>query len=183
MNNTNAKIAEHSRQKLTQGLLELMKTYSYADITVTQIAQEAGLSRKTFYRLYKTKDEILLGYIDSFINEFLAEIRANELHHYWDTILLYFNFLKKQSEFLFLLKQNELLHLLMQKSYEATFKILSITKPYRLTVQEDSCLPYGRAFSVGGVSCMIMKWVEDGMVIEPKIIVDYLHYGLKSDGI
>lgn len=183
MNKTNGKIAEQSRQKLTQGILELMKTYPYADITVTQISQEAELSRKTFYRLYKSKDEILLGYIDSLINKFFKEIRANELHHYWDIVLLYFDFWKKHSEFLLLLKQNELLYLLMQKSYDAAFSIVSITKPYRPTVQEDSCLTYGMSFSVGGVSYMLMKWIEYGMVIEPKIIVDYLHYGLQSEKI
>ena len=183
MNNTNGKIAEQSRKKLTKGFLELMKTYPYSDITVTQISQEAKLSRKTFYRLYKGKDEILLRYINYLNTEFLSEVHTKELHHYWDTILLYFEYWKKHSEFLLLLKQNELLYLLMQKSYESTFSVLAITKPYRLNVEEDPCLVYGMAFSMGGVSHMLMKWIEEGMSIEPKIIVDYLHYGLQSSGI
>ena len=55
MNYTNGKIAEQSRNKIARGLLQVMEQYDFKDITVTQIAQEAGLSRKTFYRLFSGK--------------------------------------------------------------------------------------------------------------------------------
>ena len=183
MNNTNGKIAEQSRQKLMQGLLKLMKVYKYAEITVTQISQEAELSRKTFYRLYKSKEEILSGYIDTLTAEFMKQIGINQPHHYWDTILMYFDFWKQHRDFLLILRQNQLLHLLMQKSYENTFQVLSLTKPYRTDSQEDSGLPYGMAFSVGGVSFMLIKWIEDGMETDPKIFVDYIHYGLQNPNV
>ncbi len=180
MNNTNGKIAEQSRQKLIQGLLCSMKTYPYAEITVTQISQEAGLSRKTFYRLYRSKDELLLHYIDLLITEFVEKIRENHIQHYWDTVLQYFDFWKGHSEFLILLKQNQLLHLFMQKSYENTFHILSITKPHRPNFEQDPYLSYGMAFSVGGVSYMLIKWIEDDMAMEPIKFIDYIHHGLKN---
>jgi AcrR family transcriptional regulator len=52
MNKTNGKIAEQSKQKMAVALLTVMKQYDYHEITVTQITQEAELSRKTFYRLF-----------------------------------------------------------------------------------------------------------------------------------
>ncbi|MDD5935797.1 MAG: TetR/AcrR family transcriptional regulator [Clostridiales bacterium] len=60
MNRTNGKIAEQSKQKFVEALVTVMKQYDYKCITVTQIAQEADLSRKTFYRLFTDKDEILM---------------------------------------------------------------------------------------------------------------------------
>ncbi len=180
MNNTNGKIAERSRKKLAHGLLKLMEIYSYAEITVTQISQEADLSRKTFYRLYKSKDEILLGYIDSLTCEFMDKIHIVQPHHYWDTVLLYFDFWKGHKDFLLLLKRNQLLHLLMQKSYDSTFHVLSLTKPYRPNAQEDPCLPYGMAFSVGGVNFMLIKWIEEGLETEPRTFVEYIHHGLQN---
>ena len=55
MNQTNGKIAEQSKQKIVKALLHVMEQYDFKEITVTQIAQEAQLSRKTFYRLFSVK--------------------------------------------------------------------------------------------------------------------------------
>ena len=48
MNRSNGSIAQESRKKFAMALFELMKVYQYNEITVTQLAQEAELSRKTF---------------------------------------------------------------------------------------------------------------------------------------
>ena len=55
MNTTNGRIAEQSKMKISNALLEIMKQYSFKEITITQLAQEACLSRKTFYRLFTDK--------------------------------------------------------------------------------------------------------------------------------
>ena len=84
MNYTNGKIAEQSRNKIARGLLQVMEQYDFKDITVTQIAQEAGLSRKTFYRLFSDKDEVLEAILNRLSQEFIAQIKEHELQHYWD---------------------------------------------------------------------------------------------------
>lgn len=47
MNRTNSKIAEQSKKKISKALLTIMKQYDFKEITITQISQEAKLSRKT----------------------------------------------------------------------------------------------------------------------------------------
>ena len=69
MNTTNGKIAAESRRKMVRALLALMRQYDYREITVTQIAQEARLSRKTFYRLFSDKDDILNLLFDGLFQE------------------------------------------------------------------------------------------------------------------
>lgn len=59
MNNTNGNIAEQSKKKIAEAMLKVMNTYDYKEITVTQITQEARISRKTFYRHFRDKDEVL----------------------------------------------------------------------------------------------------------------------------
>ena len=71
MNTTNGKIAEQSKKKIADALLAVMRQYDYKEITITQLAQEAKLSRKTFYRLFGDKDDVLsylfeTMYIDCF---------------------------------------------------------------------------------------------------------------------
>ena len=59
MNRTNGRIAEESKKRFAGALLELMKTYPYPDITVTQLCQTAGLSRRVFYHLFTGKTDAL----------------------------------------------------------------------------------------------------------------------------
>lgn len=48
-----------SRRDIRNALLQLMKTTPYSMITVTMLAEEAGVNRKTFYAHYQNKDELL----------------------------------------------------------------------------------------------------------------------------
>ncbi|MCI8400974.1 MAG: TetR/AcrR family transcriptional regulator [Lachnospiraceae bacterium] len=48
-----------SRRDMRNALLQLMKTTPYGAITVTMLAGEAGVNRKTFYAHYQNKDELL----------------------------------------------------------------------------------------------------------------------------
>ena len=47
---------------MLNALLELMEETPYEKITVTQIAQRAGVPRMTYYRNFKNKENILESY-------------------------------------------------------------------------------------------------------------------------
>lgn len=81
VNTTNGKIAQQSKEKLVKALLNIMEQYDYREITITQIAQEAELSRKTFYRLFKGKRELLHFFFDAsykYSFEIFAYVRPAE---------------------------------------------------------------------------------------------------------
>lgn len=67
--------AIRSRKEITQALLALMKIHPYSEITVKQIILEAGLARKTFYRNYDSKDDVLLS------------LNKETLHNYYNVVL------------------------------------------------------------------------------------------------
>ncbi len=89
MNKTNGKIAEQSKKKLAAALLEIMKQYDYKEITITQITLEAQLSRKTFYRLFSDKDDILTLLFDGLFQECFTQIKAQQVQHYWDVVQVF----------------------------------------------------------------------------------------------
>lgn len=49
---------------LEQAFLRLSLSRRYDDITITDICQEAGLSRKVYYRLFENKNDVLYALID-----------------------------------------------------------------------------------------------------------------------
>lgn len=79
MNTTNGKIAEQSKEKLVKALLIVMEQYDFKEITITQLSQEAGLSRKTFYRLFKDKEELINFFFEKLCKECLIQIRSRQL--------------------------------------------------------------------------------------------------------
>ncbi|RDU23666.1 TetR/AcrR family transcriptional regulator [Anaerosacchariphilus polymeriproducens] len=105
MNKMNYRIALQSKKMLTNGLIKLMETNDYSMITVTQICQEAELSRRTFYRLFETKEEILNEHMALLAEEFMNMVTEAAPRHYIEVATIYFEFWKQHEVFLKLLKK------------------------------------------------------------------------------
>ena len=69
------KIETMTKECLYTALLLLMEKKPYEDITITEIAKKAGVSRMSYYRLYKSKDDILEQYADEVFRNLLNRIR------------------------------------------------------------------------------------------------------------
>ncbi len=54
-----------AESRLRRAALELFATYGYDSVTVTQIAESAGLTRRTFFRYFPDKKEVLFAGSDT----------------------------------------------------------------------------------------------------------------------
>lgn len=183
MNRTNWKIAEQSKQKMAAALLEIMKQYDYKEITVTQITQEARLSRKTFYRLFSDKDDILNLLFDGLFQECFTQIKAQRVQHYWDVVQVFFDFWETRKDLLTLLQKNNLLLRVFEQSYQYSTQIFEFVRSKEIAVSFALPLPYLLAYSVGGMHSMLVKWVENGMEIPSCELVAMLKAGFASNDI
>lgn len=61
---------EYTRHYIVQALFKLMSAYEYEKISVTDIAEKAGVGRATFYRYFKRKEDIIVYYFDRYKKEF-----------------------------------------------------------------------------------------------------------------
>ena len=70
--------ASAARQRqLEQGLLAAMSKRRYEEITVSDLCEELGIPRKSFYRYFSGKEGALHALIDHTILEFETEEEAN----------------------------------------------------------------------------------------------------------
>ncbi|POP34300.1 TetR/AcrR family transcriptional regulator, partial [Blautia producta] len=80
MYSTQNPIAIQSQKWLVSALLVLMQKKAYKSITIKEIARKADLDRSTFYRNFKSKQDILNFHLDSLTQDYISKIsELNEL--------------------------------------------------------------------------------------------------------
>ena len=66
---------EYTRHYIVQALFKLMNERVYDKISVTDIAEKAGVGRATFYRYFKRKEDIIEFFFNHNTKEFMLEQR------------------------------------------------------------------------------------------------------------
>ncbi len=180
MNPTQNPSAIRSKNEITNTLLHLMKSFPYNEITVKQILIEAHVARKTFYRNFTSKDDVLNSHIDRILHQyvqFLQQMSNCQLSTVLDII---FDVCIQNQDLLFLLRDNNLLHLILNKLnlFIPVIHKQVVTPEHPLFQPFTSeQVEYIIAFNVGSVWNIILKWIERDMNDTPEYIKKtILHY-------
>lgn len=160
MKGKNNRISEQSKKWLVEALFDLMKEKPYSAISVKEISDKAQLSRRTFYRNFNIKEDLLSEYTNYLLEEYMKDVgKLNELT-IKNTIITYFEFCGKHIEELKLLKKNHLFYTVME---QLSLYILDINEfeakwhDFSSPVEED----YIGRFNIGGLWNVLSKWVDN----------------------
>ena len=100
-----------SQNRIQSTLLSLMGKYPYSKISVSQICLVAKVSRQTYYRLFDTKDDILVLHLHGIISEFLLPKILLDTSA-TPELLQFFLFFSRYRKLLELLCKNDKMYLL-----------------------------------------------------------------------
>ena len=173
MNTSQNPSSIRSKKEITDTLLRLMTILPYRDITVKQIILESQVARKTFYRNFLSKDDVLDAHIDCIMHDYiqsLLQIPSCQLSYILDIIL---KFCIQNKNLLFQLRDNELTHLLLKKWNQFIplmhNQVVCSDNPifYAFTSEQ---VDYIISFNVGAIWNVIMKWIEHDMIESPDTI-------------
>lgn len=188
MNPTQNPSALRSKKVITESLLLLMKQCPYTEITVKQILLETDISRKTFYRNFSSKDDVLNSYIDTILQDYVNAIQQPQQNFSLiQTLDVIFFFCENNKELLFILRDNRLLYLLLEK---LNALILNEHNRYLSESQENHSeskllTEYIIYFNIGAIWNLIVRWIENNMrdsVIDiKKSVIFYLSNIKKID--
>lgn len=162
MNQSQNPSSIRSRKEIAEALLKLMGLYPYHEISVKQIILETNLARRTFYRNYESKDDVLDSVITDKITEYAEELALNPE----SPLDVIFRFCEKNKSFLMLLHKNGLLYLLLLKLNTMIPMFNQVTdKSNSMFAQVIGDLEpdYIIAFNVGAIWNVIFRWVDHGM--------------------
>lgn len=163
--------AIRSRQMIREALIELMAEKHFYDISISEIMKRADLVRRTFYAHFKTKEDVLITYIDELISESIEEVMKGVQKCSGTLALIYFRLWYDHKEFVNLLKKNNQLPLL--KAFEKY--ISHINKQFNAFSNmgfSKKAEKYASNFYAGAMWNVLDMWLEDGMEETPEELSD-----------
>lgn len=132
---------------------------------ITQITNQAQLSRRTFYRHFTTIDDLLIYHLEKISEELAEDFRQAmaKSSTFEDYVVIYFSFWERNKNLLNLLQRHQLL------SFLAVVFMPSVLKQLP-TGTGNLNADYFFYFLFGGMQNLLLKWVEDGMLLTSKDI-------------
>ncbi|HCX02974.1 MAG: TetR/AcrR family transcriptional regulator [Tissierellales bacterium] len=157
-----------SKNMLAQGLMELLEEKEYKAITITQLCEQAKIARRTFYRHFESKEDILSYYISCIINEFQEELQICENKDFETIIITYFSFWEKHTRLLLLLNKYNLTHIIFTQYIKCFYQHPIILRPNNQVLLDDNYFACNLAYTSGGLWSVLMYWISNGFKQTPK---------------
>ncbi len=153
-----------ARQRgLEQGLMDLMTSMQYEDISVSDLCQQLQIPRKAFYRYFSGKDGALHAMIDHTLLEYEAFGYAHKNHRRTviGELTQFFAFWKRHGKLLNALSKSNLSGVLMERTIE--YAISETVFPIRFLENEEVRMRgHVVQFTICGLMSMVLHWHQNG---------------------
>lgn len=158
-------ISVKSKQWILTALLNLMKEKDFDKITIKELAVCADLDRKTFYRNFHSKEEVLYLQLQELCQLYIEKLKELPQLSAYSITESYFSICVQYSYFFMLLERNNLLPLVLLKfdEYLPALNDLFLNNPtYRNKPK------YELIYQAGGFWNVTNHWISDGMKESPE---------------
>lgn len=160
-------ISNQSKLWMEDALLKLMETENYSEITIQEITYNAGLSRRTFYRNYSSKAEILEGCFYKIWLEYESLIKLQIDLSLPNIARIFFTVMERHFDFLSLVNRHQLLPLFLSKVDELLPPAFNQLKGEKMPFPKEN-IQYALTFSTGGFMRILIRWMNDSELKSPE---------------
>lgn len=166
-------VSNQSKLWMEDALLKLMETENYREITIQEITDNAGLSRRTFYRNYSSKNEILEGCFYKIWLEYESVIKQQTDLTLINIAKIFFTVMEKHFNFLSLVNRHHLLPLFLSKVDELLPPAFDELKGKKIPFPKES-IQYALTFSTGGFVRILIRWINDSNHKSPEEMAELM---------
>ena len=106
------KTALRSQYMIVDALFILMGRKPFQSITITEICEEAAIGRKTFYRNFETREDVIDLRLDLLLEKYREAVKEHEAE---ERLHLHFQFIHRHSDLLILLYRNGMIEAVNRK--------------------------------------------------------------------
>lgn len=163
---------EQSAARQRQLELELLKAMSvrrYEEITVSDLCEQIGIPRKSFYRYFSGKEGALHALIDHTLLEFETQLypgSARQLRSFQQGLERFFRYWLEQKPLLDALFRSNLSGVLIERAIEAAVEDTNTTNRF-LAPELQDLRSHATMFGVCGLMSVVITWHQQGYVKEP----------------
>lgn len=152
-----------SRQWLEEALFDLLATKkSLQNISIAELSEHAQIARRTFYRYYHSKEQVLTDYLDRLIQDYIIELQTEKLTNFEDLVNLFFQYWSQYTESLKILQDANLLVLILQRSYDRfPAAYTTVMAPWHVTNSNQRQITYDSRFIIGGLYNIFDEWLKE----------------------
>lgn len=158
-------IAIQSKQWILSALLCLMEEKEFSRISIKELTLHAGLDRKTFYRNFSSKEEVISMKLEELCFLYLQKLQILSQLTAYTITQAYFAICYENKPFLMLLKQSNLLPLTLMKFNEYLPKLndIFLSNPHYRDKSE-----YELIYQAGGFWNVTIHWLNGGAIETPE---------------
>ena len=155
------------QRQLESCLQELMLTENYSQITISHICDRAGVSRKSFYRYFSSKDGCLYALLDHAIFDGASCYLPGPsgTHPTQLAYELFFSYWKEKAPLLGALEKNSMSLLLAERMIAYTVQEEQEFR-YLFRKMEDESSERS-VFYISGIVGLILTWYRSGFLKSP----------------
>ncbi len=141
------------KEAIVIALIQLMKEKEFIGITINEIVVRAGVARSSFYRNFRSKEDVLLYHANELYDIPEEEHEPYQGNHLKNYMVSRFRAFKENRDFFMALKQNHLLYLLYQQAADNAVKNIATFGLYRN--------PYQAVFFSSAAVGVTIRWIEN----------------------
>lgn len=149
-----------SMDTITSALFDLLATYPFAQISVTDICSAARVARKTFYRNFESKLSVVERLVDQVFYEFMQKYDfktsgARKIYQYW------YEYILCTPEFALIFFDPDLYRFIIEKIKE--FVEIELNETLHGSASFDPALTeYYLKFAAAGIAAIMKEWMKNG---------------------
>ena len=151
-----------TRQWLEEAFFDLLATKkSLHNISIAELSEHAQIARRTFYRYYHSKEEVLTNYLDRLIQDYIIELQTEKLANFEDLVNFFIQYWSQYTEPLKILQDANLLVLILQRFYDKFPAAYStVMAPWHITNSDQKQIAYDSRFITGGLYNIFDEWLK-----------------------
>jgi|GEM_PF-935074 AcrR family transcriptional regulator len=161
--NLDARI-KHTISWTYEAMIQLLKNHKYGDITVSDVINKAGISRATFYRHFKSKEDVVRMIVELFFTSFSDDIETYyQQNKEEDEIFLINHFFTKIGH------ESQLIYLVIEANLEGVMidgirNVINAQKKqfYELVPSNKSTEEYTIDLVALSAWGLIARWMKNG---------------------
>lgn len=172
-------IAIQSKKWIVDALLKLMERKPLRKITIQEITEKAQLDRRTFYRNFESKEDVLNYYIKSLSEEYLVALLQEEEISIPMCLQIFFVVAEKHKAFLVQLRDNDLLMFLLNRFINEILPTIHGLVENRsscsLDLANEENKEYILSYNIGGFWNILVKWINEDLIKTPREIAEIVN--------